>query len=125
MPGETNSSEASNTHSENEAIDIIVAQIEKEACTRSSQGVPSYKLNRVYSKPTSKSDSHGETLQKSVLVPNVMGLSKVEKELSPLCMALELVAKSLEYANQLLNQERAYLKGLLLENQNLKLRIWK
>ena len=95
MPGETSSSEASNTHSENEAVDIIVAQMEKEACTRPSQGVPSYKLNQVYSKPTSKSDSRGETLQKSVFVPDVMGLSKAEKELRPSCSALESVARAL------------------------------
>ena len=123
MPGETSSSEASNMHSENEAVDIIVAQMEKEACTRPSQGVPSYKLNQVYSKPTSKSDSRGETLQKSVFVPDVMGLSKVEKELRPLCSALESVAKSLEYANQRLNQERAYSKGLWQENQEIKLKL--
>ena len=123
MPGETSSSEASNTHSENEAVDIIVAQMEKEACTRPSQGVPSYELNQMYSKPTSKIDSRGETLQKSVFVPDVMGLSKVEKELRPLCSALESVAKSLEYANQLLNQERAYSKGLLQENQEVKLKL--
>ena len=58
-----------------------------------------------------------------VFVPDVMGLSKVVKELRPLCSALESVAKSLEYANQLLNQERAYSKGLWKENQELKLKL--
>ena len=57
-------------------------------------------------KPTSKSDSSRESLQKNVLVPDViMGLTKIEKELCPLCSALESVAKSLEYANQLLSMK--------------------
>ncbi len=119
--GETCNFEASKTQSENEAVDIIVAQMEKEACTYSSQGVPSYKLNRTYSKPTSKSDSRGETLQKNI--PDVLNVAKVEKELRPLCSALESVAKSLEHANQLLHQERAYSKGLLQENLELKLKL--
>ena len=77
----------------------------------------------MYSKPTSKSDSRRETLQKNVPVPDVLGLFNVEKELLLLCSALESVAKSLEYANQLLSQKRAYSKGLLRENQELKLKL--
>ena len=36
MLGETSSSEDSIAHSENEAVDVIVAQMKREACARSS-----------------------------------------------------------------------------------------
>ena len=62
LAGEASSSETCNTQNDDEAVDIIVAQMEKEAAKDSNQGAPSYKLIREYSKLTSKSDSHGETL---------------------------------------------------------------
>ena len=123
LPGEASSSEICNTQNDDEAIDIIVAQMEKEAAKDSNQGALSYKLNHGYSKPTSKSDGRGETLQKNVPAPNSLSVSKVDKELRPLCSALESLAKSLESTNQLLHQERAYSKGLLQENQDLKLKL--
>ena len=123
LPGEASSSETCNTQNDDEAVDIIIAQMEKEAAKDSNQGAPSYKLNREYSKLTFKSDGHGETLPKNVLAPDSVSVSKVDKELRPLCSALESLAKSLESTNQILHQERAYSKGLLQENQDLKLKL--
>ena len=69
LPGEASSSKTCNTQNDDEAVDIIVAQMEKEAAKDSNQGAPSYKSNHEYSELTSKSDGHVETLPKTSWPP--------------------------------------------------------